>query len=329
MNIDAEKLKPFLARQQEQYLKDTFRITPCHSNRASSVGHPCARFLTYSRTHWNQRQIPDVYLMSIFRLGWDLEEIVFRWLKERLQLQIIQPKNRDSSWAQYQLTGHLDCYCEEIAGLWVPWEIKGVSAGTWDTVSTWEEMKRSKRHWIKKWVGQLPCYLVMEEKPYGRFVLFQKESGLLKDLVVILDENLQLVEDIIKRLEIVNRHVAAGTLPDRFYEPGPPSETCEGCDFGHLCLPGSSYDEALKLMNDPQVLALLVEEQELKETIKVVAPETKRLLAIGEQLKKFFEGKPKVLIGDFLVEGGVINKKAMDATSYWKRSVKRIGQGGP
>lgn len=312
-----------IAELQEQWLKDDFRITPTHTNRASSAGHPCARYLTYCRTHWQQRSVPDVYLMSIFKHGWMIEDVVFSWLKDKLKLDCIQPKDRDLSWPHLQLTGHLDAYLNED-GVWVPLEIKSVSDFTWDNIRCFDDMKHSKAPWVAKWRAQLLLYMLLENKSRGRYVFMHKESGLLRDFPVVLEENLSFVEEVLKRLELVNQHVAAGTLPDRIYGDGAPSTLCERCDFGHVCLPGSCYDEALKLMIDPQVEALLQEEQELKATIKMMAPQEARLDDIKKKLMIFFKDKPRVMVGNFVVTGSVVNKKAMDATSYWLRKVKVV-----
>lgn len=319
-----------IAELQEQWLKDKYKVSPQHTNRASNAGSPCSRYLVYSRTSYQMREAPSVHLLSIFTAGNDCENIVFKWLKDRLDLPILQPKDRDSFWPALQLSGHLDALLErEIDGkkVWCPVEIKSCSISTFDSVHSFEEMKHSNKHWVRKYCGQMLLYLLLENKEVGFFCFYNKESGLLRDFEVRLCDHMDMAEEILRRLEEVNRHVAAGTIPDRFYEPGPPSELCATCDFQTICLPGSSYGEALKLMVEPSVEKLLREEQELKTAIKLVANEEKRLKTVGDQLKAFFTGKSKVLIGNYIVTGSVVEKKAQEPTSYWLRKVKVIGGG--
>lgn len=319
-----------IAELQEQWLKDKYEVKPQHTNRASNAGSPCSRYLVYSRTSYQMREAPSTHLLSIFEAGHDCEKIVFKWLNDRLDLPIIQPKNKDSFWPALQLSGHLDALLEEeINGkkVWSPVEIKSCSISTFDSVHNFEEMKNSNKHWVRKYCGQMLLYLLLENKERGYFCFYNKESGLLRDFPVVLCDHMDMAEVILKRLEEVNRHVAAGTIPDRFYEPGPPSELCASCDFATLCLPGSSYGEALKLLTEPSVEALLREESELKQALKLVANEERRLKVIGDQLKAFFEGKAKVMIGNYIVTGSVVNKKAQEPTSYWLRKVKLIGTG--
>ena len=50
--------------QKERKIK----INPCHTNRASELGHPCLRYLVYIRTSWQDR-VPHGLGLQLLFLG--------------------------------------------------------------------------------------------------------------------------------------------------------------------------------------------------------------------------------------------------------------------
>ena len=49
--------------------KSKVRIWPCHVNRASNLGHPCERYLVYSRTAWDKKAPHEWELQVVFDEG--------------------------------------------------------------------------------------------------------------------------------------------------------------------------------------------------------------------------------------------------------------------
>lgn len=317
-------LAPYISQRQLQWLKDEIRVFPCHTNRASGAAHPCVRFLVYCRTNWRDRRPPSPELQCIFTLGHDLEEVVFRWLKERLKLDIIQPKDKTLVWDAFQLTGHLDAYVQEYAH-WIPFEVKGVSVATWNTVNCFEDMVCSNKSWVRRYPGQLLLYLLLDNKAYGRFVLFQKETGRLKDFPVVLDDHLHLAEEILLNLERVNQHVAAKTLPDRYYEPGPVGDLCEDCDFEAICLPGGSYASAVEIMDDPAAEMVLARYLALQKELEPFSAINREFEAAKKQLRTYFaaEKKERIILGGKLITGKMVTVGPSEGYSYWKWSIKK------
>jgi hypothetical protein len=327
-----EVLKPYIQEAQLQFLKDAAQVYPCHTNRASEAGHPCARYLTYCRTHWQHRTAPDPERQALYTLGNDIEDIVINnWAISRLKkygVDLIRPKDRGWEDKRTGTTGHLDCFLAEKQDdgetMWVPGEIKGIAMGTWDTVESHADMLTSTRSWVRKWAVQLPFYCLMDAKPYGRFIFFSKETGRIRDFCVVLDDCLGLLDEVSKKLEVVNQHVAAGTLPDRFYEPGPPSPLCEDCDFGHVCLPGSSYDSAVRLMDDPAAEHLFRRWEALRAKLKdATAGMETEVDALRKQLSVYFEDKPKVAIAGRIVKGTRVEVGPKNGYNFWKWTVAK------
>lgn len=340
----ALKPKPYIAGYQEQYLKDSAKVYPCHANRASECGHPCARYLTYCRTNWKDRKPFGTTTYAIFELGKELERVVVQgWLQDRLGLEVVSPKHAAFSYPEVQLTGHLDCYIEETtdeegttkplthssepdpnsrSNTWVPVEVKGIARGTWQEIHKFGDLLKSKRSWVRKWAGQLLVYMLMDNKPYGRFVFFSKETGLMKDIPVILEDHLDLAEAILKKLELVNKHVADGTLPDRFYEPGTPSKLCEDCGFGHLCLPGGGYGTALSLVDDPEIeqaIDLYTENKKLAKAATGFLEDNKELC---QKIRGMLEGKDNHIIGKYRITG----KMRKGKNPYWMWKAEVLGK---
>lgn len=341
--------RPYLAQKQHQYLTDTIRITPCHSNRASEAGHPCVRYLYFARTRWKDRKAHGAELQAIFELGKDLEDIVVnRWLINRLGLSIVRPKDRDYSYPSIQVTGHLDAYIEEeitkeglvrplmpasepdpaaeTSSVWVPAEIKGVAIGTWNEVDSFEDILTSSRPWVRKYAGQMLLYLLMDNKEYGRFVIFSKEKGRLKDIPVVLADHLEEAEAILKRLEVVNQAVADGKAPPRFYEPGFPDPMCEECSFGHICLPGGGYQSALQLVDDDVLAEKIGEFLDETEILKDSKAKLLKLDKTRQLIRDAVKGKETAIIGDYHVTGREVKVKGR--RPYWKWDAKKVGGDG-
>src|SRR5438309_8002720 len=53
----------------DDYKASKIEQWPVRSNRASELGHPCERFLTYNRVAWRHARLPDVGLQYVFDEG--------------------------------------------------------------------------------------------------------------------------------------------------------------------------------------------------------------------------------------------------------------------
>lgn len=342
------KPRPYISQLQEEFLEGNRRLHPCHTNRASECGHPCARYLFYARTRWEDRQVPSVSTQAIFELGKDLERIVTQnWLQDRLRLEVVAPKHQDFHYPALELTGHMDAYVEEEINeqtgevshachvsdpdpmarstaqrLWVPVEIKGINLNTWRELGDFNDLLKSKRHWVRKWAGQLLMYLVMDDKPYGRFVFFSKELGQIKDIPVVRADYQDVINDIVARLEMVNKCVREGITPDRFYEPGPPDEICVNCNYNHICLPGGSYEEALSVVDNPVIEEALDKWKEMEGSVHFAKAEVKEYDELRKKLRAMLKGKDHVRIGKYIVSG----KMRGGRYPYWQWEAKEVDE---
>lgn len=283
------------------------RKRPCHSNRASSIGHVCERKLVFDRTRWQDATLYDVGLQFIFDEGNLQERQVLRDLADADVTVIDQ--QRDYEWKPYQLTAHLDGKVLDEAQRPCPLEIKSMSPFIFKQISTAEDILCSKKPYIRAYAAQMQVYLLLSNSHRGVFLFKDKSSGQLKEIWMELD--MEFAESLIQKCERINQHVEAGTTPD----PIPWDEdVCGRCPYAHICLPEAKR-EAMDLTNDPELEQQLIRRAAL-------APLRKEYQDLDEEVKDKLKERPKVLCGDFLITGKWIEPKGKP--KYWKSDIQRI-----
>src|SRR5512146_73086 len=136
---------------------EKIRKRPCHTNRASSVGHVCERKLVFDRTRWQDAALHDVGLQFIFDEGSQQEQQVLKDLSEA-GVQVIE-QQRDYEWKAYQLTAHIDgkVMLPEMGNL-PPLEIKSMNPFTFKQINTAADILQSKKHYIRSYAAQMQLY---------------------------------------------------------------------------------------------------------------------------------------------------------------------------
>ncbi len=253
---------------------------PVRSNRASQIGHPCLRFLTYLRSNWRDRALHSVETQYLFderkrqerNAVQDLEEAGYEFIEEQ----------RGYAWEKYEISGKIDGKLRlpkgDSHGTLVPAEIKNINRWDWERVDENKgiaQFLESDKVWLRTVPGQIVSYLLMDNRDLGALILRNADIGRLKVLPVELDWTLG--EEVVRKAEAVNAHYHAGTLPDRIpYDP----DICGRCAFFHICLPEAAL-ESPTWDEDPDLLRRLDRLAELKP----VTDEHRRL---DEDLKDLF-----------------------------------------
>lgn len=284
------------------------RQRPCHTNRASSLGHVCERKLVLDRTRWQEAVLYDVALQFIFDEGQHQEAQVLKDLTAA-GWQIIE-QQRDYEWKAYQITAHLDgkVVLPELPYA-PPLEVKSMSPYIWKQVNGPTDLLESRHAHLRAYPAQMMIYLLLSNSPRGVFIFKDKSSGQLKEIWMDLDYG--YAEGLLKKAERINTHVAAGTLPDRIpYD----EKVCGRCPFLHICLPEVKR-EALDLTTDPELETKLIRRHDLY-------PLKKEYEAIDEDVKAVFKEHEKVVCGDFLITGKWIEPKGKPR--YWKTNIDRL-----
>jgi len=268
---------------------------PVNANRASELGHECLRYLVLNRTRWQEKTLHDARLQLIFDMGRMVEDAVQADLREA-GFTIVE-QQRPFSWAKYQITGSIDMKLA-INGDVFPCEIKSAAPHPFASINSIEDMKRHKYHYMRKYPAQLTLYLLMDSKDQGLFLFKNKSTGELKE--IWMDLNYEFAESLVQKAEAINHHVAEGTLP----EPMEYNEDiCGSCGFVHICLPDRIGKE-VEISDNTELLDLVTRYMELK-------PGAKEYDELNERITKLVEGNPKILIGDYFIEG-----KYQARTSY-------------
>lgn len=285
------------------------QIRPQHTNTAYNCGHDCLRYLVLCRTRWEDRQKHNVTLQSIFSRGNAIEDYTIAELK-KAGFKITDEQHY-YTWKDIELTGHIDAMIT-IDGQKYPLEIKGLSPFYIDKLNSEADMRESDRVWVRQYPPQLQMYMLMSGKEHGIFILVNALTWIPKQITVDLDYD--YADQIVKRLESVNQHVKDGTLP-----PGVDDmEICPDCAFFHICLPAIIQD-SLTIEDDPQLAQDLARREELKEAHKEYE-------AIDKRIRPRLEGVERAIIGDYLVTGKWISRKAHQVaeSQQWRKTIKRI-----
>ncbi len=296
--------------------KSKIRIYPCHVNRASSCGHPCERFLFYSRARWNERALHDVNLQMIFDEGSMHEEAVLRRLKES-GVQVVE-QQRPFEWKELELTGHIDCSIV-LDGKAYPAEIKSMSPYTFDKTDSVDDMKNSKYVYMRGYPSQMYMYLLMKEIEDGLFVLKNKVNGWIKLLDVPLDY--EAADVIVKKLERVNQALKANKEPDWIKDAG----VCGDCGFKQICLPALQYGEGV-MIGSEELVQLIEEQEELERKLEEPKAVKKRLEEVKELIKEMTKDKESVIAGNYLISGKWVERKGFEVkpSRYWTVEHTRI-----
>jgi len=295
---------------------------PVNANRASELGHECLRFLVLNRTRWQEKALYDTRVQMIFDMGNAVEDLVFRDLREA-GFTIVE-QQRPFSWREYQITGSID-FKIAIDGKVYPCEVKSAAPHPFASINSVQDMIRHKYHYMRKYPAQLTLYLLMDNKEEGLFLFKNKSTGELKEIWMDLDY--EFAESLVKKAEAINKHVAEGTLPEPMdYQ----EDICGECPFVHICLPDRIGKE-VEIAQDGELLELVTRYMDLK-------PGAKEYDEVNERITKLVQGREKILVGDYFIEGKWIDRKVYhvpddvkaqyaDTSQSWQKKIIPVGTG--
>ena len=283
---------------------------PVNANRASELGHECLRYLVLLRTRWQEKTLHDARLQMIFDMGRMVEDLVCQDLRDA-GFTIVE-QQRPFSWAEYQITGAIDFKLALDGGVY-PTEVKSAAPHPFASINCVADMIRHKYHYMRKYPAQLTLYLLMDGKEEGIFLFKNKSTGELKEIWLDLDYD--FAESLVQKAELINKHVAEGTLP----EPMEYNEDiCGSCGFVHICLPDRIGKE-VEVSDDGELLELVTRYFELK-------PGAKEYDEVNDRITKLVQGREKILVGDYFIEGKWIDRKVYKVPDEIKQKYADISQ---
>lgn len=287
-------------------------VYPVRNLRASTLGHPCERFLYLQIKHWEEIKPHDVGLQNIFDLGNTLEEHTIKNIKEA-GYEVITPTQR--SWQLEVkggvITGREDIRIKAENGELLPVEIKGISPFEYDKLNSVEDFLRSKRPYIQGYPAQLYVYMLHFGKDKGFFALTNKLTGETKFIDVPLDY--ELGEKYLSKAERIYAALASGEAPAACDE----ISACEKCPLAHIC--GECRRVPTDIDLDDELDELINRKQELAEA-------RKEYDAVDKQIKQKIGERDKVITGQYLIERKSFTKKAFtvpESTQY-RINIKRL-----
>lgn len=291
---------------------DKITVYPVRNLRASSIGHPCERFLYLQIKHWEEIKPHDVGLQNIFDLGNTLEEHTIKNIKEA-GFEVITPTQR--SWQLSVkggvITGREDIRIKDENGYLLPVEIKGISPFEFDKLNSVQDFLNSKKTWIQGYPAQLFVYMLHFGKEKGFFALTNKLTGQTKFVEVPFDYDLG--EKYLAKAERIYKALADNEVPPACDDIA----YCESCPLAHIC------GECRRVPTDIDL------DEELDELInrkQALAEAKKEYEEVDKQIKAKVGEREKVLTGRYLIERKSFVKKAFtvpESTQY-RINIKRL-----
>ena len=235
------------------------------SLHASSIGHPCERFLVYEQVLENSKVHP-VRVQRIFALG--------RLYGEQAVVDVIEALRgtdyelskveRPVPHNEYGIGGR-----EDLAIAWrdsegrqeMPVEVKSMSPFIFDSIKSVEDMKHHKYSHIRKYPAQLAVYLHFSDAPQGAFLLRNKSTGEYR--WIIMHRDYIYAGELLDKATRINKAVKAyraaadedtrqDVLPQRIqYDPN----NCDGCNFRTECIPDMSMAEGVTILWESELEA--------------------------------------------------------------------------
>lgn len=301
-----------IAEKYDNWLTSQRKIYPCHTNRASQIGHPCLRYLFYMRTSWQEQELPSISMIRIFEEGRNQERLIRQLL---LQLGYhIEREQESFEWRKYQITGTIDgviihngkSYC---------FEFKSLSDVNFKSINSIEDIKNSKKSYIRNYIAQIMTYLMLSEKEQGILLLKNKSTGELKEIVIDMDYD--YMEEILKKVEKVNEAVAKNEPPERYETPD-----CMECPFLLKCQPTIVNTEPEIGINN-KLDEIIDKIEMLKEQIEPIEKQIKEY----DKLKKDLllkTNKDIIITNKYMIEKKVISVKPRDGYEYIKWDISPL-----
>ena len=284
------------------------RVYPPRSNRASELGHPCARYQVLDRTRGDEAEPPSPALQAIFEFGKIVERATVSELLTEVGLEWVWTQ-RPFSDDQLQVSGMLDGGIEVGHRDVLPAEIKSTQGTIFDSIRPGldglHDMLTSRNWMVRKWIAQIIIYLHLTGERAGMMVIRDKWFWRLRVVPVPADHEAVRREmaRLVDRAKEVNEHIAAGTLPDRIEYS---ATLCGRCKLRRVCMPAIE-GEGIDVVDDESLIAMMEERDEL-------AAQARRYKEVDAAVKEALKS-----LGDEIIVGG--RWLAKNTTSIRKRMV--------
>ena len=239
------------------------RKYPVRSNRASELGHPCERYLTYQRLHWDKAEPKPASLMRVFNEGKYQGESIKATLRE--MGFVIREEELNFPPNSWNIGGRIDAKIGFNEREMFVAELKSCSPFIFPKLDAdYIRHPFDPKHWyLRNYYAQMQLYLFLDTTTYkdrpqeGLFVLKNKTSGEVKLVPITLD--MDFADWLIERVERVNLAVAKQELLPPNINP-----SCNECPYKTLCLPAIESDGCLTAEQNKELDDLLTRRDALR-----------------------------------------------------------------
>ena len=301
-----------ISEKIQEYKEAKRKITPCHTNRASEIGHPCLRYHYFLRTAWDKAALIPVKVQYYFDEGNLHEQAVLRLLQD-VGFRVVESQ-RPFYIEKLRLSGHIDGKIE-VNGKIFPLEIKSVSPTIFSHIEDENDLWNSDFLHVLLWPFQIQSYLGMSGEGEAVLLLKNRLTGEIKDIgVPFIEGAWEIIEQRCKR---INWYVVRHKEPKK--DKDLDHKWCENCKFAHICLPENIQATSVIQWDDEELIDMLSRYEELKEI-------NKEYNYLKKVLKEKLEGIENMIVGPYLIEGQWVDRKGytVEPTRYWSFKIKRI-----
>jgi|GEM_PF-2549909 len=288
---------------------------PVNSNRCSSLGHPCLRYLVFERLHWDQKApLPSSVLMKM-EMGKLIErQTIIDLLQAGFEVihQQVPYFLRD-----YQISGKIDGKILTNGKVYAI-EIKSMESWNLRKFNKAEDFLEADKFYFRGYYHQLNLYLYMMreqgEKIEGGIFILRGFDGSWKEIHMSLDEDRAL--EILEKAKRINEHVEKRTYPEPLWKTKPDDlSICLMCPYKHMCLTEMQGAEKIIFREDNELLMILKERAELEEYAK-------RYEELTEKIKEAFT-IPKDMQAEMLSRNEtekfyVVDRFVIKQKLYWQ-----------
>ena len=273
-----------VVKKIEEQKKSEITSYPVRANYASQMGHPCLRYLVYNRLNWKDKPLPDLERKLVFDEGHYQEQRVIRDIMDA-GIEIVQLQ-QPFVWDKYQISGRIDGIIKE-GKTRMPVEIKSMSPYTWKSINSEGDLY-TRKWYYRNYLAQMTLYLLMTELEQGLFILKNRNTGQLKQILypLVYEYGEQLIKKAIK----INEYVAKNEYPERMEYR---ADICNSCDFFSLCMPQKLRKET-QVSTNTELEAMLNRRGELK-------PLGAELGKIEREIRNRVRDIGKLICGDWLL----------------------------
>jgi hypothetical protein len=251
---------------------------PQHTNRASSIGHPCIRLLVLKRRHWEDIPMIDVGLKLRFELGDIFEKKVLRDLEESgFDIFQMQQPFYDK---ETNISGHIDTLSSPLV---------------FPRINSIDDMLNSKYPYMQAYPYQNETYMMLGGYDRSPFIFIDKSSGSYKE--IWQEANKERQEEIKEKARIIDEHLKNDTTPDCIQYD---ENICGRCDLRHICMPVRKADSVI-IEAETDLIEALKRRQELIDNSKEYA-------RLDKYVKAKLKGKSGI-VDDFYIESKEISRK--------------------